>query len=94
MEFKNYLFYAGAALLALIFRIYNSTGKSAKYLASLAALALFSSMFVAPAISEYLVLSVKMTSFVSGMLVLFGNTIIHVIDKKLPGKLSEKIDKI
>jgi len=94
MEFKNYLFYAGAALIALFARIYRETGKSAKYFVSLAALALFISMVVAPAISEWLVLSVKMTSFVSGMLVLFGNTIVDVIDRKLPKKLDEKIDKL
>jgi hypothetical protein len=94
MEFKNYLYYAASGLLALIYLILKETGKSARYFLSLTILALFMSMVIAPAISEYYELSVTMTSGLSGILVLFGTTILDVVEKKLPKKLNEKIDKL
>ncbi len=94
MEFKDYLYYAGAGFIALIYRVSRETGKSARYFLSLIILAVFMSIIVAPAISEYLKLTVRMTSLLSGFLVLFGNIIVDVVEKRLPTKLNEKIDKL
>jgi hypothetical protein len=94
MEFKNDFYYVGSALLVLLYRILKETGKSARYFLSLSVLALFMSMVIAPAISEYYELSVRMTSGLSGCLVLFGTTILDVIEKRLPSKLNDKIDKL
>lgn len=94
MEFKNDFYYVGSALLVLLYRILKETGKSARYFFSLAVLALFMSMVIAPAISEYYALSVRMTSGLSGCLVLFGTTILDIVEKRLPSKLNEKIDKL
>jgi hypothetical protein len=94
MEFKDYLYYAGAGLLALLYKVLKETGKSARYFATQAVLAIFMCMVLAPAISEYYELSVRMTSGLSGILVLFGSKILDVIEKKLPEKINEKIDKI
>jgi hypothetical protein len=94
MDFKDYLYYAGAGLLALIYKILKETGKSARYFLSLSVLALFMSMVIAPAISEYYELSVRMTSGLSGCLVLFGTTVLDVVEKRLPSKLNDKIDSL
>lgn len=94
MEFKDQLYLAGAALIALLIRIVKEQGKSARYYVYLILVAILMSMFIAPAIAEEFKLSIKMTSLLSGFLVLFGNTIVDVIDKKLPNKLNEKIDKL
>jgi uncharacterized membrane protein len=94
MEFKDYLYYAGAGFLAVIYRVSKETGKSARYFLSLVFLALFMSVVIAPAISEYYNLTVRMTSALSGFLVLFGTTILDVIEKRLPSKLNEKIDSL
>jgi hypothetical protein len=94
MEFKEQLYVAGAALVALLIRVVKEQGKSARYYVYLILVAIFMSMFLAPAIAEKMNLSIKMTSLLSGFLVLFGATIVDVIDKKLPNKLEEKIDNI
>ena len=87
MEFKDYLWYAGAGLLALLYKVLKETGKNARYFATLAVLALFMSMVIAPAISEYFSLSVRMTSGISGILVLFSTTILSTMEEKLKDKI-------
>lgn len=94
MQFENYLYYVIAGFIALIYRVSKETGKSARYYLSLIILAIFMSVVIAPAISEYLRLSVRITSGLSGFLVLFGNIIVDVVEKRLPIKLNEKIDSI
>ena len=94
MGFKDYLWYAGSGFLALLYIISKETGKSARYVLSLIILTLFMSMIIAPAVSEYYELSLRMSSALSGCLVLFGTTILDVIQKRLPGKLNEKIDNL
>jgi hypothetical protein len=94
MDFKNNLIIAFPALLALLYRLVKDTGKSARYFLSLIILAIFMSLIIVPAISEYYSLSLRMTSGLSGILVLFAPTIIDIIEKRLPQKLNEKIDKL
>jgi hypothetical protein len=94
MDIKNNLIIAFPALLALLYRLVTDTGKSARYFLSLIILAIFMSMVIAPAAGEHYDLSLRMTSGLSGILVLFAPTIIDIIEKKLPQKLNDKIDKL
>lgn len=94
MEFKDYLYYAGAGLLALLYKLLKETGKNARYFATQAVLAIFMCMVLAPAISEYYGLTVRMTSGLSGLLVLFGSKLLDILEQKLPQKLNDKIKKL
>jgi hypothetical protein len=94
MEFKDYLYYAGAGLLALLYKVLKETGKNARYFATQAVLALFMCMVLAPALSEYFTLSVRMTSGISGLLVLFGSKILDVLEEKGIQKIKDKIENL
>ena len=94
MDYKEYLYYAAAGFLALLYKVFRETGKSARYFASQAILAIFISVFLAPAIAEYYQLSIRMASGLSGLLVMFGSNLLDVVEKRLAKKIEEKIDKI
>jgi uncharacterized membrane protein YgaE (UPF0421/DUF939 family) len=94
MDYKEYLWYVSAGFIAMLYKVFKETGKSARYFTSQAILAIFISVFLAPAIAEYYGLTIRMASGLSGILVLFGSNLLDVLEKKLVKKLEEKIDKI
>ncbi len=94
MRFEDNLYYAGAGLLALLYKVLKETGKSARYFATQSVLAIFMCLVLAPAISEYYELSLRMTSGLSGLLVLFGSKFLDILEQKLPQKLNDKINKL
>jgi hypothetical protein len=88
MEFKEYLYSVSAAALILLYKVFNEKGKSARYFAAQAVLAIFLSVVIAPAASEYLQLSLRMTCGLSGLLVLFSTSIVSTMEAKLKDKIT------
>lgn len=92
IDFREVVWLLGSAFLALIYIVLKDAKTSARHIAALSVMALFISVFLVPAVAEYYELTTKMSSGLSGLLVLFGTKIIDALNKKIPEKIKEKID--
>jgi len=88
MEFKDYLYSVSVGALILLYKVLKEKGKSARYFATQAVLVIFLSCVIAPAVSEYFQLTLRMTCGLSGLLALFSTTILDTIEAKLKDKIT------
>ena len=94
MEFKNYLFLAIAAVLTTLFKILRGIKMSAKIIASKVILSIIIAMFFVPAIMEWFNLSLQIGLGLAALFTMISEQVVDIIEKTIPKKITDKINKI
>ena len=94
MDFKNYLFLSLAALLTTIFKLLKGANMSAKIIASKVILSIIIAMFFVPAIMDWFNLSLQIGLGLAALLTMISEQVVDIIEKTIPKKLNDKIDKL
>jgi len=94
MEFKNYLFLTIAAIFTTAFKILRGVNMSAKIIASKVIFSIIIAVFFIPAIMEWFKLSLQVGLGLAALLTMISEQIVDIIEKTIPKKLNDKIDKL
>ncbi len=94
MDFKNYLFLSAAALLTTIFKVLKGFDMSAKIIASKVILSIIIAMFFVPAIMDWMNFSLQIGLGLAALLTMISEQVVDIIEKTIPKKLNDKIDKL
>jgi uncharacterized membrane protein YagU involved in acid resistance len=94
MEFKNYLFLTIAAIFTTAFKILRGVNMSAKIIASKVIFSIIISVFFVPAIMDWFGLSLQVGLGLAALLTMISEQVVDIIEKTIPKKLNDKIDKL
>ena len=94
MDFKNYLFLTVAAIFTTAFKVLRGHDLSAKTIAMKLILAIIIAVFFVPAIMEWFDLSLRVGLGLAALLTMISEQVVDIIEKKIPEKINQKIDKV
>ena len=94
MDFKNYLFLSLAGIFTTGFKLLKGNDHSARNIALKVMIALIIALFFIPAIMEWFDLSIKIGLGLTALFTMISEQVVDIIEKKVPQKLNDKINRL
>lgn len=94
MNYKEYIYLVIAGLFTAAFKLIRENTSEARTIALSVMVSILVVVFMVPALMDYFKLSLRIGLGLAVTLTLISDKLIYLLEKKLPKKLEDKIDKL